>query len=135
MTFNLAISNKHTPIGKTKTGLNVCLYNLQTGIFFTAEEDPEREESIAIHVSQATVSKDGIWTNTVNISREEGIDIFVEYFKSKLFPQFQREMPDLPMSDAFGYTVVRLLPQYNTEWCGNAWFPIASSLINKGVFT
>jgi len=132
MSFNLRIPNKNTVIGKVN-GNKVCLYNIQKGSDFTAEDNTFKD-SIGIHIEQVTIKSNGNWQKTVNITTDQGIDIFVSYFKKNIYPQFQTGMPDLNMSDAFGYFVCKALPSNNPSWDQSIWYYNAIKLINKGTF-
>ena len=132
MSFNLVIPNKNTVIGQLD-GNNVYLYNIQEGNNFTADDNTFKD-SIGIHIEQVTIKSNGKWQKTVNITKEQGLSLLVSYFKKNIYPQFHTEMPDLPMSDAFGYFVCKALPSNNKHWNQWHWYANATALIDKGTF-
>ena len=121
-----------TVIGTTKSGHNVRIQDIQSGIQFQAEQKPdENQDSIGIHIDQVSI-RAGRWERTINIAKSEACDILINYFNQEIYPTFQRQMPDLHKSDAFGYFVVRALPKKNSLWNQDAWFRNALELIKEG---
>ena len=121
-----------TVIGTTKSGHNVRIQDIQSGIQFQAQQKPdENQDSVGIHIEQVSV-RAGRWERTINIAKSEACDILINYFNREIYPTFQREMPDLHKSDAFGYFVVRALSTKNLLWNQDAWYKNAIALIEDG---
>ena len=128
----IKIPTATTVIGTTKSGHNVRIQDIQSGIQFIAQKkQDENQDSIGIHVEQVSV-RAGRWERTVNIKKEEACDILIDYFNREIYPTFEKEMPDLHKSDAFGYFVVRALPTKNLLWNQDAWYKNAIKLIEDG---
>lgn len=134
MSFNLQIPTPNTILGTTNSGHTVLFKNIETGYQFYANSKVDNlDNSIGCHISEMIVDNtNGKWSLLVKITKEDACDLLITYFNTHVYPVFQREMPDLDKSDAFGYFVVMALSSKNPNWNKSNWYKNAIYLIETG---